>query len=89
MSVGHFKSEDVDDGRRRRVAGAGRGGRAVLDDGDADAALAALRAHPLGAAAARIGRVTADARCFVQLRTQLGGRRMVDWLSAEQLPRIC
>ena len=55
----------------------------------ADAALAALRAHPLGAAAARIGRVTADARCFVQLRTQLGGRRMVDWLSAEQLPRIC
>ena len=38
---------------------------------------------------ARIGRVTADARCFVQLRTQLGGRRMVDWLAAEQLPRIC
>ncbi len=55
----------------------------------AEAALAALRAHPLGAAAAFIGRITDDARCFVQLRTQLGGRRMVDWLSAEQLPRIC
>jgi hydrogenase expression/formation protein HypE len=55
----------------------------------ADAALVALRAHPLGAAAARIGRITDDPRCFVQLRTELGGRRMVDWLSAEQLPRIC
>ncbi len=55
----------------------------------ADAALAALRAHPLGSAAARIGRVIEDERGFVQLRTPLGGRRMVDWLSAEQLPRIC
>ncbi|WEN43855.1 Carbamoyl dehydratase HypE [Thauera sp. GDN1] len=55
----------------------------------AEAALAALRAHPLGAAAARIGTVVADERRFVQLRTPLGGRRMVDWLAAEQLPRIC
>ncbi|MDI3515873.1 MAG: hydrogenase expression/formation protein HypE [Rhodocyclaceae bacterium] len=55
----------------------------------AEAALAALRAHRLGAAAARIGTVVADERCFVQLRTPLGGRRMVDWLAAEQLPRIC
>ena len=55
----------------------------------AGAALAALRAHPFGAAAARIGTVVADERCFVQLRTALGGRRMVDWLAAEQLPRIC
>lgn len=55
----------------------------------AEAALAALRAHPLGAVAARIGEVSADSRCFVQLRTTLGGRRMVDWLAGEQLPRIC
>lgn len=55
----------------------------------AEAALAALRAHPLGAAAARIGEVSADSRCFVQLCTTLGGRRMVDWLAGEQLPRIC
>ena len=55
----------------------------------ADAALAALRAHPLGGAAARIGHVSADPRRFVQLRTLLGGWRMVDWLAAEQLPRIC
>ena len=56
---------------------------------EADAALAALRAHPLGRASARIGEVIADARCFVQVHTAFGGRRMVDWLTGEQLPRIC
>ena len=55
----------------------------------ADAVLAALRAHPLGTEAARIGAATADAQHFVQVRTALGGRRMVDWLAGEQLPRIC
>jgi len=25
----------------------------------------------------------------VQMKTKFGGRRMVDWLSGEQLPRIC
>ena len=56
---------------------------------DAARALAALRAHPLGRDAAHIGTVTADPHCFVQVRTGFGGRRMVDWLSGEQLPRIC
>ncbi len=51
--------------------------------------LAALRAHPLGVEAAIIGRVQADAQHFVQMQTRLGGRRMVDWLTGEQLPRIC
>jgi hydrogenase expression/formation protein HypE len=55
----------------------------------AEAALAALRAHPLGAEAARIGAATADPQHFVQIRTGFGGRRMVDWLAGEQLPRIC
>ena len=55
----------------------------------ADAALAALRAHPLGAAAARIGVVTEDPHHFVQMTTRFGGRRIVDWLTGEQLPRIC
>jgi hydrogenase expression/formation protein HypE len=55
----------------------------------ADTLLAAMRAHPLGAAARRIGTVTADANCFVQMATRFGGRRVVDWLSGEQLPRIC
>jgi hydrogenase expression/formation protein HypE len=55
----------------------------------ADTLLAAMRAHPLGAEAARIGTATSDPQHFVQIRTGVGGRRMVDWLSGEQLPRIC
>lgn len=55
----------------------------------AAAALQALRAHPLGARAAQIGVVTEDARHFVQMSTGFGGRRVVDWLSGDPLPRIC
>ena len=51
--------------------------------------LAAMRAHPLGQRAARIGTVLATPTEQVQMRTRLGGRRMVDWLTGEQLPRIC
>ena len=36
-----------------------------------------------------IGTVTEDAHHFVQMTTRFGGRRVVDWLSGEQLPRIC
>ena len=36
-----------------------------------------------------IGTVTEDPNHFVQMQTRFGGRRMVDWLSGEQLPRIC
>jgi len=55
----------------------------------ADAVLAAMRAHPRGAEAVRIGTVTEDPHRFVQMDTRFGGRRVVDWLSGEQLPRIC
>ena len=36
-----------------------------------------------------IGQVQADPHHFVQMTTAFGGRRIVDWLSGEQLPRIC
>jgi hydrogenase expression/formation protein HypE len=62
---------------------------AVCAAADAERLLAAMRAHPLGREAAAIGRVTEDAHCFVQMKTRFGGRRMVDGLSGEQLPRIC
>ncbi len=55
----------------------------------ADKLLAAMQAHPLGQQAARIGLVTDDPHRFVQMATRFGGRRVVDWLSGEQLPRIC
>ena len=55
----------------------------------ADAALAALRAHPLGEQAAIIGRVTAEPPGIVQLKTAFGGTRIVDLLVGDPLPRIC
>jgi hydrogenase expression/formation protein HypE len=62
---------------------------AVVAADAAEAALAALHDHPLGRDAARIGVVIADDHHFVQMDTRFGGRRVVDWLSGEQLPRIC
>jgi len=62
---------------------------AIVAPEHADAALAALRAHPLGRAAARIGTVQDDPQRFVQMVTRFGGRRVVDWLSGEPLPRVC
>ena len=62
---------------------------AIIPPGDADAVLAAMRAHPLGAQAAIIGEVTADHAGFVLMKTRVGGSRVVDMLSGEQLPRIC
>ena len=62
---------------------------AVVAAEDAEAVLAAMRAHPLGVDAARIGAVTEDPHHFVQMATRFGGRRVVDWLTGEQLPRIC
>jgi hydrogenase expression/formation protein HypE len=62
---------------------------AVVASDSAEAVLAAMRAHPLGREAALIGEVVADEHRFVQMTTGFGGGRIVDWLSGEQLPRIC
>ena len=62
---------------------------AVVDPNEADRALAALRAHPLGAEAAIIGHVTAEPPGIVQLKTGFGGTRIVDTLVGDPLPRIC
>ncbi|MGW0191113.1 hydrogenase expression/formation protein HypE [Streptomyces sp. NPDC003362] len=55
----------------------------------ADAVLAAMRAHPLGAEAAVVGEVVAEHPGMVVARTGLGGTRVVDMPLGEQLPRIC
>mgnify|MGYP000916648728 CR=1 FL=1 len=62
---------------------------AICAESDAPALLSAMRAHPLGADAAIIGRVQEDRHHFVQMETRFGGKRIVDWLTGEQLPRIC
>ncbi len=62
---------------------------AICAADDADRILVAMRAHPLGRDAAIIGEVISDPHRFVQMDTSFGGRRVVDWLAGEQLPRIC
>jgi len=56
---------------------------------EAEEALAALQAHPLGLQAARIGVVTEEHAGMVLARTPIGGRRVVDMPLGELLPRIC
>jgi hydrogenase expression/formation protein HypE len=55
----------------------------------ADAALACLRRHPLGAAAAIVGEVAAGTRPEVLVRGGLGSLRRLDEPSGAPLPRIC
>jgi hydrogenase expression/formation protein HypE len=62
---------------------------AIVPAADAARLLEAMRSHPLGRDTAIIGDVIADPHCFVQMETSFGGRRNVDWLTGEQLPRIC
>jgi hydrogenase expression/formation protein HypE len=62
---------------------------AIVPAGGADAVLAAMRARPEGAEAARIGEVVADHPGMVTIRTIVGSERIVDMLVGEQLPRIC
>jgi hydrogenase expression/formation protein HypE len=62
---------------------------AIVAPAAADRALEALRGHPLGQGAAVIGEVTAEHPGRVLLRSRIGGLRVVDMLSGEQLPRIC
>ncbi|SCM75229.1 carbamoyl phosphate phosphatase, hydrogenase 3 maturation protein [uncultured Pleomorphomonas sp.] len=62
---------------------------AVVAAEAAEALVAAMRSHPLGADAAIIGEAVEDDQRFVQMTTGFGGGRIVDWLAGEQLPRIC
>jgi hydrogenase expression/formation protein HypE len=62
---------------------------AVVAPDEADAAVEALRRHPLGAQAALIGEIGEDPAATVVLRTCLGGARIVDMLVGDPLPRIC
>ncbi|HEX2138838.1 MAG TPA: hydrogenase expression/formation protein HypE, partial [Woeseiaceae bacterium] len=62
---------------------------AVVPAGEAEAALQALRAHPSGERASLVGHVTESGPGRVLVRTALGGRRIADMLTGDQLPRIC
>lgn len=62
---------------------------AICAADDAERLLAAMRADPLGRDAAIIGRVVDDPDSFVEVETTFGGRRVLEWLVGEPLPRIC
>lgn len=62
---------------------------AVVAAEHADRVLAAMRAHPQGREAVRVGEVVDDHAGIVVARTGLGARRVVDLPLGEQLPRIC
>jgi len=55
----------------------------------ADAALRALRAHPLGAEASIVGTVSDEHPKRVLLDTEVGGRRFLDMPLGDPVPRIC
>lgn len=62
---------------------------AVCAPADAPRLLTAMRAHPLGRDAAIIGEVVLDREHLVELATSFGNRRILEWMSGDQLPRIC
>jgi hydrogenase expression/formation protein HypE len=62
---------------------------AVVGGDETEAAVAALRSHPEGAAAAVIGRIGDDPPGLVLVKTEFGGMRIVDMLVGDPLPRIC
>jgi hydrogenase expression/formation protein HypE len=62
---------------------------AVVPPDEADAALAAMQRHPLGADAALVGEAVEGPQDMVVLRTEAGGSRVLDMLVGDPLPRIC
>jgi hydrogenase expression/formation protein HypE len=62
---------------------------AVVPGEHADAAVDALRAHPLGEQAAVIGRVVADKPGIVRRTMSFGGTQVIDLLDGDPLPRVC
>jgi hydrogenase expression/formation protein HypE len=61
----------------------------VVPGADERAALEALQGHPLGSGARVIGQINDRNPGRVVMQTVFGGRRIVDMLVGEQLPRIC
>ena len=62
---------------------------AFVPEADADRTLEVLRSYSFAANAVRAGTVYSSPSKVVTLRTRVGGNRVLDMLSGEQLPRIC
>jgi hydrogenase expression/formation protein HypE len=62
---------------------------AFVPPSQAGRALEILRSVPVSSGSVCVGTVEAQPRATVVLRSRIGGNRVVDMLSGEQLPRIC
>lgn len=62
---------------------------AIVPAEEAEKCLEAMKAAPHGLESSIVGTVTEENKGYVQMTTLMGGVRMVDWLNADQLPRIC
>jgi len=62
---------------------------AIVDARSADKLLEVMQADPLGKNAQIIGEVVGEHPSRVVMQTRIGGRRIIDMLVGEQLPRIC
>jgi len=61
----------------------------VVDKDDAEKVLSVLKSNELGREAVIIGEVVEEHKGKAWLTTGIGGRRIIDMLAGEQLPRIC
>ncbi len=61
----------------------------VVDAADAEKAVEEMKKSSLGKEAAVIGEITSEHPGKAVLKTSIGGKRIMDMLSGEQLPRIC
>lgn len=62
---------------------------AFVPESDVGHALEILRSQPVSAGAVRVGTVHESPSGIVTLHSRIGGNRVLDMLSGEQLPRIC
>lgn len=61
----------------------------LVEEDVAQEALSIIRSCKYGENAAVIGRVSSEQPGFVSMKTAIGGKRLVDWLNSDPLPRIC
>ena len=62
---------------------------AIVSPDVADSLVTIMKKHPLGKEALIIGEVQESPSGMVLLKTSIGGTRIIDMLSGDQLPRIC
>lgn len=61
----------------------------VVGAEDSEKVIEKIKENPFGKGASIIGEVTEDHKGMAWLQTLVGGKRIIDMLSGQQLPRIC